>query len=541
MSQYLTLRNAEHVAAAAGVLAALAYVRRNGIRRAIGGIVSATVAAVPGAKAAVSATIEREVDDALATMFNESDASRTVPPVNSIPDEGVPRAEVLRRLAALGTLDPQPSGGQLFAYSYALGGSGGHGDDAAEPESHQELTTRAFAMYMHKNALNPTAFQSLRRLENEVVSMTGNMLHADMATARGTMTSGGTESILMAVKAYREMAREERGITQPNIVLPITAHPAFEKACHYFGVEARHSSYDLATCRASASACAALADGNTIAMVCSAPQYPHGAVDPVEDFAAEAKRLGLPLHVDACIGGFLLPFVERIGREVPLWDFRVPGVTSISLDVHKYGYAPKGSSVIIYSSEKYRKYQMFAYAGWPGGLFVSPSMMGSRNGGAIASAWASLVGMGMSGFEAHARTVMETADFYRERISAEPGMRVLGNPHMSIVSFVHDEVDIFAVGDVMEDRYGWNIERQQNPNCIHFSLMPVHATTCEKFMSDLREAVAAVRADPSLVKEGSAAMYGMVGKIPDDSIVEDFLTTFMCKVFSPAAAAGASN
>lgn len=531
---------AEHAVAGVAVLAGLDYVRRNGVWRALGGVVSSALAVVPGAKGAVHAQIEREVDAAVDEMFEEKEEASAVPRMTRIPDEGLPGAEVLRRLATLHrVLDPNPADGRMFAYSYALDGEEEHaGEDWHSPPADgasvtfKDATTRAFCMYMHSNGLNPSAFQSLRRLENEVVAMVADMVNAP-ASARGTVTTGGTESILMAVKAYRDKARKERGVARPNIVAPRTVHPAFEKAAHYFGVEVRHSAYDAAgSGRADADAAAALCDSNTVALVCSAPQYPHGATDPVEAFAAHARRLGLPLHVDACFGGFLSPWVERLGRPVPLWDFRVDGVTSISLDVHKYGYAPKGSSVVLFLSDEYRKYQMFAYGEWPGGLFVSPSMLGSRNGGTVASAWAALVCMGRDGYMRNARAIMETADYYVEQVGATPGMRLIGTPDIGAVSFTHDEVNVFAVADVMKQRHGWSLELQQGPDSFHCSLMPVHARDKEKFWNDMRDSIQAVRDDPSLAKKGSAAMYGSVGRIPDGGLVTDFLTTFMLKMFS---------
>eukprot|EP01094_Clydonella_sp_ATCC50884_P024283 TRINITY_DN6047_c0_g1_i1.p1 TRINITY_DN6047_c0_g1~~TRINITY_DN6047_c0_g1_i1.p1 ORF type:complete len:231 (-),score=68.34 TRINITY_DN6047_c0_g1_i1:267-959(-) len=230
----------------------------------------------------------------------------------------------------------------------------------------------------------------------------------------------------------------------------------------------------------------------------------------------------------------MLPWVEKLGYPVPKWDFRVPGVTSISADIHKYGYCPKGASTLTFRNAEYRKYQFFAFSTWPGGLFVSPSLLGSRPGGSIAAAWASLASLGESGFMDIAKKTMETAVKFREGIARIDGLRVLGSPHMTIVSMgsTTPDLHILALADVMQDKYGWKIERQHRPYCLHLSVMPPHAKVADEFLANLEECVGIVLADPTLVKQGSAAMYGNAGSIPDNAILEDFLTSFLDRVYS---------
>lgn len=256
---------------------------------------------------------------------------------------------------------------------------------------HDTMLSEVWSTFMHTNALNPMMYPSLRKFETEIISMTAWMLNGDDKSC-GALTSGGTESILMAVKAYRDRAKKLRpNITKPNMIVPTTIHPAFEKAGHYFGVELIH--IDLEDdMRVNVKLVEKAINRNTILLVGSAPQYCHGVVDPIQKLSDIALSHGLPLHVDACFGGFMLPWLEKLGYDIPTFDFRIPGVTSMSADVHKYGYSSKGASVILYRNEELRSHQYFAYGSWPGGLFGSPSLTGSRPGGMIAAAWAALVG-----------------------------------------------------------------------------------------------------------------------------------------------------
>lgn len=387
-----------------------------------------------------------------------------------------------------------------------------------------DVAQQAYLRFFSENALNPVAFPSLRRFEHDVVSMTADLFHAPEGAA-GTMTSGGSESLLMAVKTARDWARVERPhISSPEMLLPITAHPALEKAAHYFGVKAVHVPVG-ADLRADVDAARGLAGPGTILVVGSAPAYPHGVVDPIEPLAALAAERGVLFHVDACLGGFLLPFVERLGHPVAPFDFRVPGVTSMSADVHKYGYAAKGASVVVYRSRALRRHQWFAYGDWPGGLYGSPSMTGTRPGGAIAAAWAVMRYLGQEGYLDLARITMETTARLLKGVSEIAGLRVLGEPAMSVFAFASDTVDVYVLGDAMEKR-GWKLDRQQRPPCLHLMVTPAHATVVDEFLGDLRACVASLEATRP-TPEGAAAMYGMLGAAPERSMIGTFILDFM--------------
>jgi sphinganine-1-phosphate aldolase len=431
-----------------------------------------------------------------------------------LPTTGKPADELLAKMRDLQAGDADWRAGRMWSLVYFPG------DDVAQ------LLKDAYATFIYGNGLSPMAFPSLRKLEAEVIAITGNLLGGSEAV--GNMTTGGTESIIMAVKTARDKARAERpALREPEMVLPVTAHPAFEKAGHYLGVTPVHIPV-ADDFRADAEAARAAVTDNTVLVVGSAPCYPYGVVDPIPELAALAQERDICCHVDACVGGFFLPFMRRLGLKTPPFDFIVPGVTSISADLHKYGYAARGTSTIIYRDKEIRKHQFFTYADWPGGLYGSPTMPGSRPGGVIAAAWAVLHYLGEEGYLRLARTVMDTTRTLIDGINAIPGLHVLGEPDMSVFSFTSDSVDIYAVADAMDAR-GWHLDRQQMPPKVHLVVTPAHRDVVDEFLADLAattKSVAATGPAPG----GTAAMYGMLGTLPDRGAVERVILDFMDRV-----------
>ncbi|MER5963515.1 aminotransferase class V-fold PLP-dependent enzyme [Streptomyces sp. NPDC002057] len=342
-------------------------------------------------------------------------------PLRSLPS-GRPADEVLAELGALRAADAPTRGGRTFAYVYDAG-----------LEGLDELAAAAYTAFATVNGLDPTVFPSVARLENDVVGAVAALLGAP--DAQGTFTSGGTESILLAVKTARDHARAERGITAPQLVLPSTAHAAFHKAAHYLGLETVVVPVDPDTFRADATAIAAAITDRTALVVASAPSYAHGVIDPVARIAAAAAARGVLCHVDACIGGWILPHLRRAGRKVEPFDLSVPGVTSLSVDLHKYGYADKGASVVLYRDAALRRHQYFAHAGWPGYPVVNPTVQGTKPGGLLAQAWAVLQYVGDDGYTALAGRVAEASDRLLAGLRALPGVRVLGDPAAGLVAF----------------------------------------------------------------------------------------------------------
>jgi sphinganine-1-phosphate aldolase len=437
-----------------------------------------------------------------------------------IPDRGTARPDLLEQVRAAAEADVDWHGGRTFSLVYH------HSDE------HHAFLEQVVGAFLSTNALNPLAFQSLRRFEAEVVQMAAWLLGGD-ADAAGTMSSGGTESIILAVKTYRDRARREGRLPDgatPNLVLPVTAHPAFLKACHLLDVEPRlvDLGEDL---RVDVAAAAERIDGATIAVVGSAPNYPYGVIDPIPELGALALEHGIGCHVDACLGGFLLPWVQRLGRELPAWDLRVPGVTSISADLHKYGFAAKGASVVVYRDAALRRHQFQVETSWPGGVWLSPTIAGTRPGGAIAGAWATLRAFGVDGYLDLHRELLETSDRLQRGIAAIDGLGILGDPPAGVFAFASttDEVDVYAVADAMEAR-GWHPDRLLRPPALHVMVTPVHAgEVADRFLADLAAAVDEVRGRPELSTQGQAAMYGMVATLPEGETepADEFLLALM--------------
>lgn len=450
-----------------------------------------------------------------------SDTSGGAP---AIPAKGLDHAEVLRRLEGFGGDDADYRGGRTWSLVYYAG------------DEHAELLKAAHNRYFSENGLNPVAFRSLRRMEAEVVQMTATMLNAG-AEAVGTMTSGGTESILLAVKACRDRARKRKPwIRNPEIVAPRTLHVAFDKAGHYFGVKMRYAPVK-ADGTADVDAMRRLMGRNTIALAASAPQYPHGVVDPIEEIGAIALEKKLPFHVDACFGGFILPWVEKAGYAVPLWDFRVPGVTSISADLHKYGFAAKGASAIIYRDMSHLRHQFFVATDWPGGIYVSPSMPGTRPGGPIAAAWAALMAVGEDGYISRARAAMESAAALRAGIEQIDGLApVVPVAHAPVVAWFSTDpaVDIFVVAEQLEAK-GWSVDRQQHPSCIHCTVNANQVHIIPEYLADVRAAVEYARSHPEAKSAGNAAMYGMMAKVPLRGLVKSSVLKVMEQMYAPGA------
>lgn len=442
---------------------------------------------------------------------------------NSIPRQGQHKDQLLDQMRSFGDDDPAWDKGRTWSLVYYAG------------EEHYEFLKKAHNLYFSANGLNPMAFQSLKRMESEVVDMTGQMLNGGEDVV-GTMTSGGTESILMAVKAARERAKKKRlWVRKPNMVVPETIHVAFDKAAHYFGLEIRRAPIDDHF-QADVDEMRKRIDRNTVLLAASAPQYPHGMVDPIPEIGALAAQEGLPFHVDACFGGFMLPWLEKLGHEMPTWDFRVPGVTSISADVHKYGYAAKGASVVCYRNMDFLKHQFFVSTGWSGGIYASPSMQGTRPGGAIAAAWASLMALGEDGFVELARETMKAKEELRSGIEAIDDLEVLGSEHATVVTWrSHDpEIDTYAIVDQMEER-GWSLDRQQKPACVHCTVSAGNRSVVGDFLDDVAESVDIVRDHPELRSQGNAAMYGLMAKIPLQGAVEMSIRKVMEQMYAPGS------
>ncbi len=400
-----------------------------------------------------------------------------------LPRDGRDADDVIADLTALRTNDVRWQDGRTFGMVY----NGG-------PTVH-DVAERAARLYLHENALNTKAFPSLGRIQSDVVGWTAGLLHGP-DTAAGFLTSGGTESIQCAVLAARERGLAERGVTEPEIVLAESAHAAFHKSAHMYKMAVR-SVPVRSDWTADVDAMAGAVGPNTVLVVGSAPQYPQGVVDPIPEIAELAASVDANCHVDACMGGFVLPFVEMLGREVPPWDFRVEGVHSISADIHKLGYAPKGVSVILHRTKELRRYQTFVFTDWLGGFYASPNLQGTRSGLPMAAAWAVMAHLGVDGYVELTRQTLANADLMRAGIAGIEGVRVLGDGAYHLIAMASDpqsspEIDVFALGDALLER-GWFHDRQGPPDTLHSTVSNSNTGVIEAYLHDLAASVDAVR------------------------------------------------
>ena len=440
---------------------------------------------------------------------------RTVYPTHDrLPARGLARDEVLAEMGEMSERERS-----RWADGFASGAVYHGGTD------HIDFLNKVYALFSQANPLHPDLWPSVTKFEGEIVAMTAAMLHGDVGepAACGTVTSGGTESILLAMRTYRDHARAVRGVIDPEIVVPETAHAAFDKAAQYFGMRLVKV-FVGDDMRADPAAVRDAITDRTVAVVGSAVQFPHGVIDPIEEMAAIAAEHGVGFHTDSCLGGFVLPFAEKLGYPVPPFDFRVPGVTSISCDTHKFGYAAKGTSVLLWRTPELRDVQFYATTDWPGGLYFSPTFAGSRPGALSAQAWAALVTIGEEGYLEATRAVLETAARIRAGIADIPGLRVLGDP-LWVIAFTADGVGVYDILHRMTSR-GWSLNGLQRPPAMHVCVTLRHTVdgVAERFLADLRASVEQARREPDggLV----APVYGLAAAPQTQGQADEILRTY---------------
>jgi len=426
-----------------------------------------------------------------------------------IPKQGMSAEEVFATLDTYREGDLSLTDGKAWGYVYDAG------------EEVAAVQKRAVTEMMSRNGLDPTSFPSLKKLENEVVGMSLAHLNAPEG-AVGTFTSGGTESCMLSIKVARERARE-KGIERPQILMPITGHAAFHKGACYFDVELVPIAVDPETFAADVNDVRAKITDRTAMIVASAPGYAHGVVDPIAELGEIAQEHDLLLHVDGCIGAFLLPYFERLGEAVPTFDFRVPGVTSISMDLHKYAYAPKGSSVLLFRSHELRRHQLFACAAWTGYSVVNTTMQSTKSGGPLAGAWAVLRYLGDEGYLKLAEKIRDATKTLLEGVRAIPELKVLGEPQMGLIGFSSEELDVFQLADLLQAR-GWytqpQLEYGPSPKNLHLLVEPSNSGHAEAFLKDLRECVAQAKESP--VTPPPAPLLQMASQLTPEMLRRNF-------------------
>ncbi|EOO03598.1 putative sphingosine-1-phosphate lyase protein [Phaeoacremonium minimum UCRPA7] len=476
----------------------------------------------------VRTQVRKQVREAVAKL------STKMIPVNqtrylSLPKEGWQEDAVRGELEKLATMDhTRWEDGYVSGAVY-------HGEDEL-----LKLQTEAYGKFTVANPIHPDVFPGVRKMEAEVVAMVLSLFNAPPGAA-GVSTSGGTESILMACLSARQKAYCERGVTEPEMILPDTAHTAFRKACEYFKIKMHLVACPAPAYQVDVRRVARLINSNTILLVGSAPNFPHGIIDDIAALSKLALKKRLPLHVDCCLGSFLVPFLDKAGFETESFDFRLKGVTSISCDTHKYGFAPKGNSTVLYRTAELRTYQYFVSPDWSGGVYASPGVAGSRPGALIAGCWASMMSVGEAGYLDACVQIVGSAKKLAERITTSPALsaelEILGRPLVSVIAFQARNLNIYDIADAMTDK-GWHLNALQNPPAMHIAVTLPIAKVWERLAADL-EAVVEAEKEKERVRlvEGkgakgkavgdSAALYGVAGSLPNKSVVVDLATGFL--------------
>lgn len=419
----------------------------------------------------------------------------------SFPKTGLAEKDILTHLEANKSGDIPWQSGKTFAYTYDAG-----------PEA-MSIVHKAFDSYLTENALDPTAFPSILNLENEVIGMAAELMHGDENCA-GTMTSGGTESILLMMKAVRDYNREHRPhIKEPEVILPSTAHPAFHKGCHYFDLKVVPVTVETDSYTPDPANIEKAITDNTVLIVGSTPSYAHCVVDPIIEMAAIAQSHNIFFHVDACVGGFYLPFVEMLGYPLAHFDFRVPGVTSISMDIHKFGYAAKGASIILYKHKDLRKYQIYGCARYPGYVVVNPTITSSKGGGPVAAAWAVMKFLGQDGYKKIVAETKAASEKLINGVNDIAGLKVLGQPAMNMISIAADSANVFSLIELMKTK-GWHLQAQfenvNSPSNMHLTVCRNNIPQIDQLLQDLAESVRLIDS-------------GEIKKVGTENIPKEFL------------------
>jgi sphinganine-1-phosphate aldolase len=430
----------------------------------------------------------------------------------TLPTRGVDREEVFAEVAAMAAEERAKWERGQVSGTYYHGGA-----------EHYAFLNRVFSLYSHANLLQRDLCPSGTKFEAEILSMTRTMLHGDDQVV-GSVTSGGTESILDAVLVYREIGRA-RGVATPEIIIPESIHPAFEKAAFYLGLKLVRLPVGK-NYLADVDAMRARIGPNTVALAASAGNYPWGLIDPIAELSELSLSRGIGLHVDGCLGGFILPWIEKLGHPVSPFDFRLPGVTSMTCDTHKYGFGLKGTSTVLYRGKEMRRHQYFRTSDWQGGIYVSPTMQGSRSEGLSAATWAAMVTTGEDGYLGAARAIVNAARTIKNGAESIPELDIIGEPTF-LIALASRSLDIFHVNDFLATR-GWRLNGCQRPPAIHFCVtLPQTAPgVADRFVADLREAVNYAKKPPQETA-GSGALYGLAGNPTHHPMLDELLFSFL--------------
>ena len=433
--------------------------------------------------------------------------------VNSkMPLKSMAKEDVMKQIKEMHALESAPwKNGKISGSFY-------QGD-----QDHYDFLNEAFSYYSQVNSIQRDVCPSLTKFEGEIIAMTLDIFNGDAVAKRnpaqkacGSLTTGGTDSIYQSVYAHREWGLDKKNITQPEIIIPISAHPAFFKSAHYLNLKVVTAKIDD-NYQADVKDIESKINPNTVLIIGSAGNYGHGLIDPIDKLSELALKHNIGLHVDGCLGGFILAWAEPLGISCPVFDFRLPGVTAISADTHKYGYALKGTSTVLFSNEDLRRYQYYGQVDWPGGIYISTGFNGSKSGGLFAATWAAMMHYGKEGYMKRASEIFAVNKAMKEMVKSIPELKLFGDS-LFITAIGSDQFNIYHVNDYVKTK-GWRLNGQQNPNGLHFCITGPQTTNpgiVAAFEKDLREAVAYAKEQKGDPK--SAAMYGGAGKEIDPSM-----------------------
>lgn len=428
------------------------------------------------------------------------------PIFNSLPSQKINKSTIINHLKYykdLGNIDWE--NGKISGTIYA------------NNDKLSNLIIDSYKLYQWSNPLHTDVFPGIQKMEASIIKMCLH-LYKGNSDSTGTMTSGGTESIIMACKAYRDWARNTKGITKPEMIIADSAHVAFDKAAQYLGIKIRRTKVDYYTKKAYVNSFKRYINKYTIMLVGSAPSFPHGVIDPIEDLAELAHSKNIGFHMDACLGGFILPFKQNCKK----YNFEVTGLTSISMDTHKYGYTPKGSSVILWASRDFAHYQYFVQPSWPGGIYISPSIAGSRSGALIAATWSSMIYHGFNGYKESVDKIINVVRYIVSEIATMDEIELVAKPDTTVIAFKskNKNFNIYTLGSAMNDK-GWSLNALQYPPALHICITMKHMDIKEEFVEDLRKSIQEVSSGVFGTEDGMAAIYGKAQKIPDKSIIKE--------------------
>lgn len=463
----------------------------------------------------VKGKVDAEVNQTLQKL--ESSLIVTSPELDdftSIPTQGLSDTEIIDILSKLSNLKHSDwQNGKVSGAVY-------HGG-----EDIIKVQSDAFKVFCVANQLHPDVFPGVRKMEAEVVAMTLKLFNAPEGAVGGT-SSGGTESLLLACLSAKEYAKRHKGITNPEIIMPETAHAGFDKAGYYFGIKLHHVPLDPVTYKVDLDKMKRLINKNTVLLVGSAPNFPHGIIDDIQGIGALGEKYNIPVHVDSCLGSFIVAYMEKAGFELPPFDFRVKGVTSISCDTHKYGFAPKGSSIIMYRNRDLREAQYYVNPEWTGGIYGSPTLAGSRPGALIVGCWATMVKIGDEGYTKSCKEIVTAARKLKSRIIKEiPDLEIIGDPLTSVVSFKSDKINIYQLSDIMNSK-GWHLSALQKPAALHLAATRLSVPVIDDLVEDLKEAVLSLQGSEG-AKSDTAALYGVAGSVSATGIVDRLVVGFL--------------